>query len=105
MTVAAARDSLAPASDDRNTAPAVTFADLGVSRRLTDTLRRSDIAVPFPIQTATIPDAIAGRDVLARGRTGSGKTLAFGLPVIMRLANAPKAAPHMPAALVLVPTR
>src|SRR5215475_895378 len=105
MTVAAARDSLAPASDDRNTAPAATFADLGVSRRLTDTLRRSDIAVPFPIQTATIPDAIAGRDVLARGRTGSGKTLAFGLPVIMRLANAPKAAPHMPAALVLVPTR
>ncbi|HEY7174110.1 MAG TPA: DEAD/DEAH box helicase [Micromonosporaceae bacterium] len=105
MTLAAARDSLASAPDDRTTAPPTTFADLGVSRRLTDTLRRSDITVPFPIQTATIPDAIAGRDVLARGRTGSGKTLAFGLPVIMRLANARKAAPHMPAALVLVPTR
>ncbi len=58
----------------------------------------------FPIQAATIPDALAGRDVLGRGRTGSGKTLAFGLPTIARLEGL-RARPHKPLALVLVPTR
>src|SRR5215475_2051627 len=86
-------------------ADALTFADLGLPARLVETLARDGITKPFPIQAATIPDAIAGRDVLGRGQTGSGKTLAFGLPVIVRLANAGKAAPGRPAALVLVPTR
>ncbi len=59
---------------------------------------------PFPIQTATIPDALAGRDVLGRGQTGSGKTLGFGLPMITTLSgsNAPSGCAR---ALVLVPTR
>ena len=82
-----------------------TFADLGVPRRLVETLQRGGITAPFPIQAATIPDAIAGRDVLGRGQTGSGKTLAFGLPIIIRLSNAGKARPGHPAALILVPTR
>ena len=81
------------------------FADLGLPRRLVHTLSREGITTPFPIQAATIPDALAGRDVLGRGRTGSGKTLAFGLPLLTRLANAGKAAPGHPAALILVPTR
>jgi superfamily II DNA/RNA helicase len=83
----------------------VTFGDLGLPARLVETLRRDGITTAFPIQAATIPDAIAGRDVLGRGQTGSGKTLAFGLPVIVRLAAAGKAAPRRPAALILVPTR
>jgi len=84
---------------------ATTFAELGVPRRLVETLQRGGITAPFPIQAATIPDAIAGRDVLGRGQTGSGKTLAFGLPIIIRLSNAGKARPGHPAALILVPTR
>jgi len=84
---------------------ATTFTELGVPRRLVETLDRGGITAPFPIQAATIPDAIAGRDVLGRGQTGSGKTLAFGLPIIIRLSNAGKARPGHPAALILVPTR
>ena len=81
------------------------FAALGLAERLIDRLARDGITTPFPIQAATIPDALAGRDVLGRGQTGSGKTLAFGLPMLARLAERPKAAPRRPRALVLVPTR
>ncbi|MFW7413951.1 DEAD/DEAH box helicase [Demequina sp. SO4-18] len=59
----------------------------------------------FPIQAATIADALAGRDVLGRARTGSGKTLGFGLPAIAQLAESGRATPHRPRAVVLVPTR
>jgi superfamily II DNA/RNA helicase len=73
---------------------------------VTQELARAGITEPFPIQSATIPDALAGRDVLGRGRTGSGKTLAFGLPTLTRLSTAGgKASPRRPRALVLVPTR
>jgi superfamily II DNA/RNA helicase len=82
-----------------------SFADLGVPQRLTSVLSRDGIETPFPIQAATIPDAIAGRDVLGRGQTGSGKTLAFGLPMLTRIAKSGKAAPGHPKALILVPTR
>jgi len=82
----------------------VTFAALGLPRPLVNTLARQGIETPFPIQTATIPDALAGRDVLGRGQTGSGKTLAFGLPLLSRVAGT-GAAPRRPRALVLVPTR
>src|SRR6185503_4242666 len=58
-----------------------TFADLGVSRPIVDALTGSGITHPFPIQVATLPDALAGRDVLGRGKTGSGKTLAFAIPL------------------------
>ena len=80
------------------------FAALGVAPRLVQRLARDGITDPFPIQTATIPDAIAGRDVLGRGRTGSGKTLGFGLPLLMRLAGG-RTESRRPRGLVLVPTR
>ncbi|MEU5941804.1 DEAD/DEAH box helicase [Micromonospora sp. NPDC047548] len=88
-------------------APAVDvdFADLGLPRPLVEALARQGITTPFEIQRATMPDALAGRDVLGRGQTGSGKTLAFGLPLIARLADRNRARPLHPRALVLVPTR
>ena len=81
-----------------------SFADLGLPPSLVHALSRSGIATPFPVQAATIPDALTGRDVLGRASTGAGKTLAFGLPMISRLAGAPTS-PRRPHALVLVPTR
>src|SRR4029453_2636081 len=86
-------------------APAATFADLGIHADLVHVLTREGITTPFEIQTATIPDALAGRDVLGRGQTGSGKTLAFGLPLLTRVAQGGRALPHHPKALILVPTR
>jgi superfamily II DNA/RNA helicase len=82
-----------------------TFADLGVPAELVRVLTREGLTVPFEIQAATIPDALAGRDVLGRGQTGSGKTLAFGLPLLARVARGGRALPHHPKALILVPTR
>jgi superfamily II DNA/RNA helicase len=81
------------------------FAGFGLPEPLVRTLTREGITQPFPIQTATIPDALAGRDVLGRGQTGSGKTLAFGLPLLARIAAGGKSAPGRPRALILVPTR
>jgi len=84
----------------------VTFADLGVPPELCDVLARAGILIPFPIQTATLPDSLAGRDVLGRGRTGSGKTLAFVLPLLTRLAaDRRDRKPGRPRALILAPTR
>jgi superfamily II DNA/RNA helicase len=71
---------------------------------LLSTLTREGVTEPFPIQAATLPDSLNGRDVLGRGRTGSGKTLAFGLPLLARTAER-RAEPCQPLALVLVPTR
>ncbi|MBS4754509.1 DEAD/DEAH box helicase [Nocardioides sp. zg-ZUI104] len=83
-----------------------TFADLGVPANLLAVLTGEQITVPTPIQAATLPDSLAGRDVLGRGRTGSGKTYAFGLPLVARLAgDARRPAPKKPRALVLAPTR
>ncbi|MFI8963427.1 DEAD/DEAH box helicase [Streptomyces sp. NPDC053493] len=85
--------------------PAVeSFTDLALDRRLLAALTAQSVAVPFPIQGATLPNSLAGRDVLARGRTGSGKTLAFGLALLARTAGQ-VAEPRQPLALVLVPTR
>jgi len=81
-----------------------TFADLGVPSVLSQALSDAGITNPFPIQAATLPDSLAGRDVLGRGRTGSGKTLAFALPLIARLTGG-KSAAGRPRGLVLVPTR
>jgi superfamily II DNA/RNA helicase len=78
------------------------FEALGVSRDLAEALAAQDIADPFPIQTLTIPDALAGRDVCGKAKTGSGKTLAFGLPLLQRISAAK---PRRPTGLVLVPTR
>ena len=86
--------------------PVPSFAELGVPRKLTDLLAADGITAPFPIQAATLPDALAGRDVLGRGRTGSGKTLGFLLPMLTRLAADPrKRRPNHPRALILAPTR
>jgi len=82
----------------------MSFNDLGIAPALVATLEDQGITSPFPIQTATIPDAIKGRDVLGRGQTGSGKTLAFGLSMLTRLEGR-TAKPHRPLALVLSPTR
>lgn len=81
-----------------------TFADLGVRGPLRRVLENRGIDSPFPIQAATLPDSLAGRDVLGRGKTGSGKTLAFSLPLVSRLADA-KRRPGHPSGLVLAPTR
>src|SRR3954471_19468291 len=81
-----------------------TFSQLGLPASLVGALARQGIESPFPIQAACIPDVLAGRDVLGRGKTGSGKTLAFGLP-LMTLIASQKAAPKRPRALILVPTR
>jgi superfamily II DNA/RNA helicase len=83
-----------------------SFAGLGVPPALTAVLARRGITAPRPIQTCSLPDALAGHDVLGRAETGSGKTLAFGLPLLARLAAArgvPR--PLQPRGLVLVPTR
>ncbi|GAA2518857.1 DEAD/DEAH box helicase [Streptomyces longisporus] len=85
--------------------PAVeSFAELTLPAPLLAALGHEGVTVPFPIQAATLPNSLAGRDVLGRGRTGSGKTLAFGLPVLARTAGR-RAEPRQPLALVLVPTR
>ncbi|GID92682.1 DEAD/DEAH box helicase [Amorphoplanes digitatis] len=83
-----------------------SFTDLGVPTKLAAALAARGIETPFPIQAATLPDSLAGRDVLGRGRTGSGKTYAFVLPVLARLAEskAPRR-PMRPRALILAPTR
>lgn len=81
------------------------FAAAGLPARLVERLARDGIVDPFPIQAATVADALAGRDVLGRARTGSGKTLAFGLPTLARLADRDRPDPKRPRALVLVPTR
>jgi ATP-dependent RNA helicase RhlE len=78
-----------------------SFADLGVSRAVVNSLSAAGITAPFAIQRAVIGDALAGRDVIAKSPTGSGKTLAFGIPLVERIG----AWERRPAALVLAPTR
>ncbi len=65
-----------------------TFSTLGVPQPLVNVLTATGIDSPFPIQVDTLPDTLAGRDVLGRGKTGSGKTLAFAIPMVARLGGA-----------------
>lgn len=84
----------------------MNFADLGVPSSLVQILEQQGITTPTPIQAATLPDSLAGRDVLGRGRTGSGKTYGFLLPLVARLdASKLPAMPRKPRALILAPTR
>jgi superfamily II DNA/RNA helicase len=83
---------------------AASFAEAGVPAKLVAALAAAGITAPFPIQTATLPDALAGRDILGRGKTGSGKTLGFAIPLAARLADGYTSACR-PRGLVLVPTR
>ncbi|WP_394432668.1 DEAD/DEAH box helicase [Streptomyces sp. SGAir0957] len=87
-----------------NDEPTLTFADLGLPEPVVRKLAQNGVTTPFPIQAATIPDALAGKDILGRGRTGSGKTLSFGLPTLARLAGG-RSEKHKPRAVILTPTR
>ncbi|MGH4016837.1 MAG: DEAD/DEAH box helicase, partial [Pseudonocardiaceae bacterium] len=115
---AAASHPSAPATQDSFAAPTLvaapvgpavpprSFRDLGVCAKLDDVLVQRGVTTPFPIQAATLPDALAGRDVLGRGRTGSGKTLAFAIPTVSALVRSGlRRGVSRPRALVLVPTR
>ncbi|MFG6198910.1 DEAD/DEAH box helicase [Nonomuraea sp. JJY05] len=109
-TAGAASDSPAPSgptasASGRDADPRPSeFELLGLPKPLINGLAKQGIDSPFPIQSATIPDVLAGNDVLGRGQTGSGKTLAFGLPTMARLAGV-RPAPGHPRAMILVPTR
>ncbi|MFS0895209.1 DEAD/DEAH box helicase [Microbacterium sp. 179-I 3D3 NHS] len=87
----------------------VTFADLGLGSNITETLRNLGAETPFPIQAASIPAVLEGRDVLARGRTGSGKTIAFGAPLVEKVlqsqAGKRREFGRSPRAIILAPTR
>ncbi|MEU4494959.1 DEAD/DEAH box helicase [Streptomyces sp. NPDC023998] len=87
-----------------DTAPEVTFGDLGLPEGVVRKLAQNGVTVPFPIQAATIPDALAGKDILGRGRTGSGKTLSFGLPLLATLAGG-HTEKKKPRGIILTPTR
>ncbi|MFI8995417.1 DEAD/DEAH box helicase [Streptomyces sp. NPDC053542] len=84
--------------------PQLTFADLGLDEKIVRKLAQNGVTTPFPIQAATIPDAIAGRDILGRGRTGSGKTLSFGLPLLTQLSGG-HTEKKRPRGVILTPTR
>ncbi|MFF8953672.1 DEAD/DEAH box helicase [Streptomyces sp. NPDC014940] len=89
---------------DTPQSPQITFADLGLPEGVVRKLAQNGVTTPFPIQAATIPDALAGKDILGRGRTGSGKTLSFGLPTLATLAGG-RTQKHKPRAVILTPTR
>ncbi|MET3982489.1 superfamily II DNA/RNA helicase [Streptomyces sp. PvR034] len=84
--------------------PTITFGDLGLPDGIVRKLAQNGVTAPFPIQAATIPDALAGKDILGRGRTGSGKTLSFGLPTLASLAGG-TTEKKKPRAIILTPTR
>ncbi|WJK69337.1 DEAD/DEAH box helicase [Streptomyces albidoflavus] len=96
---AEAADDEAETEDD-----GVTFASLGLPEGVVRKLAQNGVTKPFPIQAATIPDALAGKDILGRGRTGSGKTLSFGLPLLASLAGG-HTEKKKPRGVILTPTR
>ncbi|MFF2201189.1 DEAD/DEAH box helicase, partial [Streptomyces sp. NPDC058145] len=93
-----------PETADTPQSPQITFTDLGLPEGVVRKLAQNGVTTPFPIQAATIPDALAGKDILGRGRTGSGKTLSFGLPTLATLAGG-RTQKHKPRAIILTPTR
>ncbi|MFF1833573.1 DEAD/DEAH box helicase, partial [Streptomyces sp. NPDC058231] len=97
----ATADTDVPAEDAE---PTITFGDLGLPEGIVRKLAQNGVTAPFPIQAATIPDALAGKDILGRGRTGSGKTLSFGLPTLATLAGG-HTEKKKPRAIILTPTR
>ncbi|MEU9856471.1 DEAD/DEAH box helicase, partial [Streptomyces sp. NPDC047974] len=91
-------------ADDADATPEITFGDLGLPEGVVRKLAQNGVTTPFPIQAATIPDALAGKDILGRGRTGSGKTLSFGLPLLATLAGG-ETEKKKPRGVILTPTR
>jgi superfamily II DNA/RNA helicase len=99
-------DAALSAAQQETEPTATSFAEFGLPSEIVDALAQAGIVRPTAIQAVTLPDALAGRDVLGRAQTGSGKTLGFGLPMLTRLAAAKRATvPSTPRGLVLVPTR
>ncbi|KUO19803.1 DEAD/DEAH box helicase [Streptomyces dysideae] len=92
------------AAAPEDAAPEATFADLGLPEGVVRKLAQNGVTTPFPIQAATIPDALAGKDILGRGRTGSGKTLSFGLPLLATLSGG-HTDKKKPRGIILTPTR
>ncbi|WP_411081772.1 DEAD/DEAH box helicase [Streptomyces sp. cmx-18-6] len=84
--------------------PTITFGSLGLPEGIVRKLAQNGVTAPFPIQAATIPDALAGKDILGRGRTGSGKTLSFGLPLLATLSGG-TTEKKKPRGIILTPTR
>ncbi len=99
-----AAEAEASESSEASAEPTVTFGDLGLPEGIVRKLAQNGVTTPFPIQAATIPDALAGKDILGRGRTGSGKTLSFGLPTLSALAGG-RTEKKKPRAVILTPTR
>ncbi|MEV6420015.1 DEAD/DEAH box helicase [Streptomyces sp. NPDC051662] len=91
-------------ASDADEAPGLSFGDLGLPDGIVRKLTQNGVTAPFPIQAATIPDALAGKDILGRGRTGSGKTLSFGLPLLATLAGG-HTEKKKPRGVILTPTR
>ncbi|MFJ3697458.1 DEAD/DEAH box helicase [Streptomyces sp. NPDC090052] len=91
-------------TDEEPAEPTVTFGSLGLPDGIVRKLAQNGVTAPFPIQAATIPDALAGKDILGRGRTGSGKTLSFGLPLLATLAGG-HTEKKKPRGIILTPTR
>ncbi|MGW0336028.1 DEAD/DEAH box helicase [Streptomyces sp. NPDC003011] len=107
MSISLTDHAVAPENgenDDTTGTPEVTFASLGLSEGVVRKLTQNGVTSPFPIQAATIPDALAGKDILGRGRTGSGKTLSFGLPLLTRLSEG-HTEKKKPRGIILTPTR
>ncbi|MFF3605404.1 DEAD/DEAH box helicase, partial [Streptomyces sp. NPDC002463] len=99
-----ADDTDAEALVEEPAEPTITFGDLGLPEGVVRKLAQNGVTTPFPIQAATIPDALAGKDILGRGRTGSGKTLSFGLPLLATLADG-HTEKKKPRGVILTPTR
>ncbi|WP_405999910.1 DEAD/DEAH box helicase [Streptomyces sp. NBC_00829] len=97
-------DDTTAADDTTDAADEVTFGNLGLPEGVVRKLAQNGVTVPFPIQAATIPDALAGKDILGRGRTGSGKTLSFGLPLLATLSGG-HTEKKKPRGVILTPTR
>ncbi|MEV7738770.1 DEAD/DEAH box helicase, partial [Streptomyces sp. NPDC088921] len=104
MSISSTDHVVVPENEGTQDAVEVTFADLGLPEGVVRKLAQNGVTTPFPIQAATIPDALAGKDILGRGRTGSGKTLSFGLPTLARLSGG-RTEKHKPRAVILTPTR
>ncbi|MDX3747431.1 DEAD/DEAH box helicase, partial [Streptomyces sp. AK08-02] len=100
----AADTDTADSDDTEPGEPGITFTDLGLPEGVVRKLTQNGVTSPFPIQAATIPDALAGKDILGRGRTGSGKTLSFGLPLLTKLSGG-HTEKKKPRGIILTPTR
>ncbi|MFF5518374.1 DEAD/DEAH box helicase [Streptomyces coeruleorubidus] len=104
MSIASTDHIVVPENEAADATPELTFAGLGLPEGVVRKLAQNGVTTPFPIQAATIPDALVGKDILGRGRTGSGKTLSFGLPTLATLAGG-RTEKHKPRAVILTPTR